>query len=118
MNWREIGSFLLLRSWAITALFQRELILIFIDLIKKEEAIGVLSFERGVEDFTLTCDSAVTSVFYHLYRQDPLLERIISQVPAGEFGVRKDKDNQLYLLGQALRVYQCELEEEVSNNNL
>ncbi|NLY35823.1 MAG: diaminopimelate epimerase [Tissierellia bacterium] len=77
-----------------------------------EEQVDVLTFERGVEDFTLACGSGVTSVFYHLARKTPQLTQRLFRVPGGELEVRKERNNELYLLGPALRVYQCELEEE------
>lgn len=74
--------------------------------------VEALTYERGVEDFTLACGSGVTSIFYHLNCLDTSRRIIDFKVPGGSLQVEKDQDNKLFLQGPVIKVYECELIEE------
>ncbi len=75
------------------------------------EKVHVLTFERGVEDFTLACGSGVTSVAYYLYQKGCFEDIIELLVPGGELRVEvlgKNPLRELHLIGPVERVYQAE----------
>lgn len=78
------------------------------------DSIEQITYERGVEDFTLACGSGVSSVFYHLNQMDEKRNRLSFKLPGGTVSVEKDGKGRLYLEGPVIKVYQCELIEELS----
>lgn len=76
------------------------------------EHVQVLTYERGVEGFTLACGSGVTSVFHHLSTLNSPINQLDFDVPGGRLRVYKNEEGQLMLQGPVLKIYTCELIEE------
>lgn len=75
------------------------------------DKVHVLTYERGVEDFTLACGSGVTSVAYHLVEKGCFEDTLDFLVLGGELRVDvlgKNPIRELHLIGPVEKVYQAE----------
>ena len=81
---------------------------------KSDDIISVRTYERGVEDETLSCGTGVTAVaIASTYGQEGIFKKTI-ETPGGILSVSFEKDgatsaNNVWLSGPALMVYQGEI---------
>ncbi len=71
---------------------------------KQDNSIECISYERGVEDFTLACGSGAMAVAYHYWEKNK--ENAVNlNMPGGKLTALK-KDSKSFLLGEVDCVYQ------------
>lgn len=80
-----------------------------------EDKFEVRTYERGVEDETLSCGTGVTAVALAMYHMGKTEKNLVTlQTPGGNLKVSFDKQNDLYrniwLIGPAIKVYKGEIE--------
>lgn len=80
-----------------------------------EDKFEVRTYERGVEDETLSCGTGVTAVALAMYHMGKTEKNLVTlQTPGGNLKVSFDKHNDLYrniwLIGPAIKVYKGEIE--------
>ena len=80
-----------------------------------EDKFAVRTYERGVEDETLSCGTGVTAVALAMYHIGKTLKNLVTlQTPGGNLKVSFEKHNDLYkniwLIGPAIQVYKGEIE--------
>jgi diaminopimelate epimerase len=80
-----------------------------------EDKFKVRTYERGVEDETLSCGTGVTAVALAMYHMGKTEKNLVTlQTPGGNLKVSFDKHNDLYrniwLIGPAIKVYKGEIE--------
>lgn len=73
---------------------------------KKQDQFFAVSFERGVEDFTLACGTGAAACGLDiLKRHSDLGDSIRLQLPGGQVNIRKTKDS-VYLIGDAEIIFE------------
>lgn len=80
-----------------------------------EDKFAVRTYERGVEDETLSCGTGVTAVALAMHHIGKTEKNIVTlQTPGGNLKVSFDKQNDYYkniwLIGPAIQVYKGEIE--------
>lgn len=70
--------------------------------------IQAISFERGVEDFTLSCGTGAVAAAYSYFSKNPSLQKVDVLVPGGELQVEFN-DKKVYLKGPAILVAKIEI---------
>ena len=60
----------------------------------------VLTFERGVDDFTLSCGTGVLAAGYWYQKKYGVIKRIRVQAPGGKF-IIESQENSYLLTGEA-----------------
>ena len=78
--------------------------------IESEDILSVRTYERGVEDETLSCGTGVTAAAYlHMYRMGKMNDRIQIQTPGGVLYVEIEdlggENEAVYLIGPAVCVF-------------
>ena len=90
----------------------------FVD-IKSENEVDIITFERGVEDFTLACGTGCGSSTAALYARGCVSHSLLLHAPGGELEVDLNIDNgvikDIFLTGPTCLVFEGELSEEVLN---
>lgn len=88
----------------------------FIDVQSPEE-VDIITFERGVEDFTLACGTGCGSAAVVLYRRGLTGRELKLNAPGGKLAVtlsgEADAINDLLLTGPTCLVFEAELGEDV-----
>ena len=80
-----------------------------------DDIFSVRTYERGVEDETLSCGTGVTAVALAMHYIGETKNNLVTlQTPGGELKVTFEKDNDSYknvwLIGPAIQVYKGEIE--------
>ena len=108
---RELGRAL---RWA--AEFPKGANLSFVD-IKSEDEVDIITFERGVEDFTLACGTGCGSVAAALFRRGTCGRKLRLNAPGGVLhtelcGEGEDIDD-IFLTGSTCLVFEGEISREM-----
>lgn len=82
-----------------------------------DDQVAAITFERGVEDFTLACGTGAVAAAIWQMLKHPDLQSCQVEMPGGRLTVNWDKKNEPHLIGSAIKELENELMIEDKNES-